>query len=220
MLEELKEEVCRANIRLKDEGLVSGTSGNVSSLDRSSGLVVIKPSGVDYGLLRAASMVVVDLDGMVVEGNLNPSVDTPHHIYIYKNRPETGSVIHTHSRYAVMFAIIGREIPVLGTGHADIFGAGIPCAPYASNTGDAIGRAVIGSSRRGCPAVILERHGVFVFEENAQKALNTAAMLEHAAHTSYGAYQLAEVMGVELKAMPGEEALKWYLRHHGGSYGQ
>ncbi len=220
MFDKLKKEVFEANIRLKEEGLVAGTAGNVSAADRKEGILVIKPSGVEYGELSAEKMAVTDFEGGVIDGNLNPSVDTPHHLFIYKNIPEAQAAVHTHSPYAVMFAITGRGIPVLSTGHADIFGAEIPCAPYADNTGNKIGKSIIEHRRPGCPAVLLERHGVFVFEDSLRRAVNTAAMLELSARTAFGAYQLAGMLGISLKEMPPEEAVLWYRRHHGGSYGQ
>ena len=127
MLEELKEKVCRANLDLVRHGLVIFTWGNVSAIDRASGLVVIKPSGVSYDNMKPSDMVVVDLDGKVVEGELNPSSDTPTHVELYKAFPNIGGVVHTHSTYATAWAQAGRDIPSLGTTHADYFHDDIPC---------------------------------------------------------------------------------------------
>ena len=127
MLEEMKRRVCEANIKLKDSGLITLTWGNVSEIDRASGLVAIKPSGVDYDSMRPEDMVIVDLDGVVVEGELNPSSDLPTHLEIYRAFPEVGGVTHTHSRWATVFSQAGRDIPMLGTTHADAFLGDIPC---------------------------------------------------------------------------------------------
>ena len=127
MLEELKEKVFRANLDLVQHGLVIFTWGNVSAIDRTKGLVVIKPSGVSYDEMKASDMVVVDLDGKVVEGNLKPSSDTPTHLVIYKAFPEVGGVVHTHSTYATAWAQAGKDIPNIGTTHADYFHDSIPC---------------------------------------------------------------------------------------------
>lgn len=129
MLEELKEKVFKANLDLVKHGLVLFTWGNVSGIDRSKGLIVIKPSGVDYDVMKAEDMVVVDLDGKVVEGTLRPSSDTPTHIELYKAFPEVGGIVHTHSTYATAWAQAGKDIPVIGTTHADYFSQDIPCTP-------------------------------------------------------------------------------------------
>ena len=127
MLEQLKEKVCKANLDLVKHGLVIFTWGNVSAIDRASGLVVIKPSGVSYDDMKPSDMVVVDLEGKVVEGDLNPSSDTPTHLVLYKAFPEIGGVVHTHSTFATAWAQAGRDIPSLGTTHADYFYDDIPC---------------------------------------------------------------------------------------------
>ena len=134
MLEELKEQVFRANLDLVRHGLVIFTWGNVSAIDRASGLVVIKPSGVDYDRMKASDMVVVDLDGKVVEGDLRPSSDTPTHLVLYRAFPEVGGVVHTHSTYATAWAQAGRDIPNIGTTHADYFHGAIPCTPDMTET--------------------------------------------------------------------------------------
>ena len=220
MLENLKAEICRANVLLKKEGLTAGTAGNVSGIERRTGLIVIKPSGVEYDDLCEGKMTVIDLEGRVVEGALKPSVDAPHHIYIYKNMPETGSVAHTHSPYATMFAIAGNPIPVYSTAHADTFGMDVPCAPYVDNKGENIGKAILKYRRGGCPAVLMARHGVFVFEKTSKQAVNVSIMLEHVAKTAKGAMELSRMLKVDLSPMSPEDARLWYARHHGGGYGQ
>ncbi|NMA71078.1 MAG: hypothetical protein GX961_04075, partial [Firmicutes bacterium] len=143
MLEALRQAVWEANIRLPKEGLVTMTSGNASGRDPETGLVVIKPSGVLYDQMTPEDLVIVDLDGNVVEGHLRPSVDTATHLYIYRHRSDVGGIIHTHSPYATSFAALGEPIPVVLTAIADEFGGPIPCAPYAPVGGDAIGKAVV-----------------------------------------------------------------------------
>lgn len=224
MLSELREEVWRANLALAENNLVAGTSGNASGIDRRQGQVVIKPSGVPYARLKAKDLVIVDLEGKRVEGKLNPSVDTCHHLYLYRAREEIGGVVHTHSPYATMFAMLERPIPVLSTAHADIFGRGIPCTPYVDNLGDSIGEIILEKMLPGCPAILLGKHGPFTFAEDVKRAVTAAVMLEYVAHTSHGALTLAASLDVKLTAFPPEEAEKWYRRHHGGiagvTYGQ
>jgi len=217
---DLKKEVYEANLALPENGLVVGTTGNVSAIDRAGNKVYIKPSGVSYKKLKKIDIVAVDLNGKVVEGNLNPSVDLSHHLYLYKHMPEIGSVIHTHSTYATAFAMVVSSIPVYSTAHADIFGEEIPCAFYADNQGDHIGKVILKYRRPGCPAVLLGKHGVFIFEESVDKAIKTAIMLEYVARTSKEAMELAQLLKRPLKAFSKKEAKKWYDRHHGGCYGQ
>ncbi|MCK4262207.1 class II aldolase/adducin family protein [bacterium] len=220
MLERLKEEVWRANLALPENNLVVGTTGNVSGMDRENRYVVIKPSGVPYKSLKQDDLVVVDLEGRVVEGKKKPSVDTPHHLYIYRNLEDVGSVIHTHSPQATMFAMLEQPIPVYNTTHADIFGVEIPCTPYVGNQADHIGKAILKYRKEGCPAILLGKHGVFTFDEAPAKALRASIMLEYVAMTAKGALELASTLRVKLTAMPPQEAKLWYLRHHGGGYGQ
>ena len=217
---DFKKEVYEANLALPENGLVAGTSGNVSAIDRARNRVYIKPSGVSYKKLKKEDIVAVDLKGHVVEGNLNPSVDLPHHLYLYKHMPEIGSVIHTHSTYATAFAMIDSSISVYSTAHADIFGEEIPCTPYVDNQGDHIGRAIVKYRKSGCPAILLGRHGVFIFEETVAKAVKTAIMLEYVAKTTKEALELSRILKRPLRPFSKKEAKKWYSRHHGGCYGQ
>ncbi len=220
MLEKLRQEVWEANMSLPENDLVVGTTGNVSGLDRDSNLVVIKPSGVKYSELKPEDLVVLDLEGKVVEGKLKPSVDTPHHLYLYRNLKGIGGIIHTHSPYATMFAMLERSIPVYNTTQADIFGREIPCAPYVDNQADHIGKAILKNYKEGCPAILLGKHGVFTFDETPTRALRAAVMLEYAAKTAKGALELSAALGKELTPFSEEETQKWYARHHGGGYGQ
>ena len=159
MLERLKEEVWRANLALPENNLVVGTTGNVSGIDRERGYIVIKPSGVDYKSLKQEDLVVVNLEGEVVEGRKKPSVDTPHHLYLYRSLKNIGGVIHTHSSQATTFAMLEQPIPVYNTTHADIFGVEIPCTPYVDNQADHIGKAIVKYRKEGCPGILLGKHG-------------------------------------------------------------
>ena len=216
----LKKEVYEANLALPENGLVTGTSGNVSAIDRQKNIIYIKPSGVSYEKLKKKNIVGVSLKGKVIEGDLNPSVDLPHHLYLYKHMPEIGSVIHTHSTYATAFAMVGSSIPVYSTAHADIFGKEIPCAPYVDNQGNHISKIILKYRRPGCPAVLLGKHGVFIFEETVAKAIKSAIMLEYIAKTTKEALELARILNKPLRVFSKKEAKKWYNRHHGGCYGQ
>uniref|UniRef100_UPI003FEF9A88 L-ribulose-5-phosphate 4-epimerase AraD n=1 Tax=Phocaeicola sp. TaxID=2773926 RepID=UPI003FEF9A88 len=169
MLEALKEKVFQANLDLVKHGLVIFTWGNVSGIDRESGLVVIKPSGVSYDIMKASDMVVVDLDGKVVEGDLNPSSDTPTHLVLYKAFPEIGGVVHTHSTYATAWAQAGIDIPNIGTTHADYFYKAIPCTAdmtreevegnYELETGNVIVKRFEGMNPVHTPGVLGKNHG-------------------------------------------------------------
>lgn len=220
MLNRLREDVWKANLSLPANNLVAGTTGNVSGLDRESGYVIIKPSGVDYSCLKKEDMVMMDLEGRLVEGKKKPSVDTSHHLYLYRNIEDVGGIIHTHSSSATMFALLEQPIPVYSTAHADIFGVEIPCTPYVDNQSDHIGKAILRFREKGCPAILLGKHGVFTFDETPAKALRASIMLEYVAMIAKGALELASALGVNLSAMPAEEAKLWYARHHGGGYGQ
>ena len=213
-MKHLREEVCYANKMLPAAGLVTMHSGNASGLDRASGRLVIKPSGVDYDALEPDDLVEVDLEtGEVVGSKLRPSVDLPHHLYLYRKVPEIGGIIHTHSNYATAFAAVGRPIPLCLTAIADEFGAEIPCAPYVDNEGDHIGEAIL-QHRSRAPAILLSNHGVFAWGESARAALKAAIMTEDVAKTVHLAMQLGRPAEI-----PPEEAEKWYDRYH-HRYGQ
>lgn len=188
----LKEQVCEANLELNRQGVVIYTWGNVSGIDRERGLVVIKPSGVDYAEMRPEHMVVVDLDNNVVEGNLKPSSDTKTHTILYKAFPTIGGVAHTHSRYAVSWAQARRDIPALGTTHADYCSGSVPCtAPltqqeveeaYEANTGHCIVRRFEGLDPVSIPMVLVAGHGPFAWGSSPDKAVSHAVILEEIAH--------------------------------------
>src|SRR5579864_8571432 len=187
----LRDEVYRLHLELPRSNLVVWTMGNVSARDPESGLVVIKPSGVRFENLSPDNMVVVDIDGEVVEGDLKPSSDTASHCYIYRQMPEVNGIVHTHSRYATAFAALGKAIPCFLTGMADEFGGEIPCGGFALIGGEEIGREVVrclAGSRS--PAVILRNHGVFTVGKSAEAAVKAAVMAEDSAATSWLALQL------------------------------
>ena len=189
LLEALREELVLLHEELPRNGLVTWTGGNVSARDPETGLVAIKPSGVRYGSLTAASMVVVDLDGRIVDGELKPSSDTASHLHVYRHRPDVHGVVHTHSRHATAFAAVGRSIPVFLTAQADEFGGEIPCADFALIGDDAIGAQVIATIGRS-PAVLLKNHGVFTIGPSAAAAVKTAVMVEDIAATVWLALQI------------------------------
>ncbi len=195
MLEELKEKVCRANLDLVRHGLVIFTWGNVSAIDRESGLVVIKPSGVSYDDMKPSDMVVVDLDGKVVEGSLRPSSDTPTHIVLYKAFKEIGGIVHTHSTYATAWAQAGKDIPNIGTTHADYFHDAIPCTPdmtkeevmgqYELETGNVIVRRFEGLNPVHTPGVLVKNHGPFSWGKDADEAVYNAVVMEQVAKMAF-----------------------------------
>ncbi len=189
LLQAIREELVKLNQALPEYGLVTWTSGNVSIRDTETGYVAIKPSGVAFPDLTPDSMVVLDLDGNIIEGNNKPSSDTSSHLYIYRNRPEVNGVVHTHSNYATAFAAIGKPIPVYLTAQADEFGGPIPCGGFALIGGEEIGKVVvetIGSS----PAVLLQNHGVFTVGATGKAALKAAVMVEDIARTIWLALQI------------------------------
>ena len=189
MLETIKEQLVALHLELPKNNLVMWTGGNVSQRDAQTGLVVIKASGVRYEDLKPEHMVVVDLDGNVVEGNYKPSSDVFSHLYIYKHRPDVGGVVHTHSRYATAFAALGRPIPCVITAMADEFGGPIPCGGFALIGDEAIGKVVVESIGRS-PAVLLKNHGVFTIGKNATAAVKAAVMTEDVAATVWMALQI------------------------------
>jgi len=211
--EQLRREVWEANLVIFRAGLVTMHAGNASGIDRKQGLVIIKPSGMDYDKMRPADMVVTDLAGGKIKGKWKPSVDLPHHLYLYKHRPEIGGVIHTHSNYATSFALLGRSIPVYLTALADEFGVEIPCAPYVDNVGDHIGEAILKHMGKA-PAILLAQHGAFAWGPTPREALKAAVMLEDVAKTVH----LALLLG-KPEPLPPEEVQKWYDRYH-TTYGQ
>ena len=213
-LDDLREEVCYANKMLPAAGLVTMHSGNVSGLDRNRGRLVIKPSGVDYDKLTPADLVEIDLEtGRAIDSKYRPSVDLPHHLFLYRNLPELGGIIHTHSNYATAFAALCRPIPLCLTAIADQFGVEIPCAPYVDNQGDHIGQAIL-QYRNRAPAILLGNHGVFAWGASARDALKAAVMTEDVAKTVQLAMQLGQPADI-----PPDEAQKWYHRYH-NTYGQ
>ena len=230
MLEQLKKEVLEANLLLPKYNLVTFTWGNVSGIDREKGLIVIKPSGVEYDGMTAEQMVVVDLDGNVVEGDLNPSSDTATHIELYKAFPEIGGVIHTHSPWATSWAQAGRGIPAYGTTHADYFYGEIPCTrqltpeevarAYEKETGTVIIEAFRdrGIDPTAVPGVIVYKHGPFAWGKNPNQAVHNAVVMETVANMAYHAEQ------INPQGTPIEQYLldKHYMRKHGPNayYGQ
>ena len=195
MLEELKAKVCKANLDLVKHGLVIFTWGNVSAIDRESGLVVIKPSGVSYDNMKPSDMVVVDLDGKVVEGDLNPSSDTPTHVVLYRAFPHIGGVVHTHSTYATAWAQAGMDIPNIGTTHADYFHDDIPCTrnmrrsevfgEYEKETGNVIVERFKKLNPDDTPAVLVRNHGPFTWGETVDDAVENAVVLEEVAKIAF-----------------------------------
>ena len=228
MLEQLKNEVTKANLLLPKLGLVSFTWGNVSAIDRETGLVVIKPSGVPYDGMTADDMVVVDLDGKVVEGKWKPSSDTPTHLELYKAFPNIGGVVHTHSRWATTFAQAGMGIPAMGTTQGDYFYGEIPCTrdmtpeeirgEYEKETGTVIIEAFRDRDPDAVPGVVVKNHGPFAWGKNADEAVHNAAVMEEVAFMDWHAM----ILNPEAGAMPQVLLDKHYLRKHGANayYGQ
>ena len=228
MLNELKEQVLAANLLLPKHGLVTFTWGNVSGIDHASGLVVIKPSGVPYETMTAEDMVVVDLNGNIVEGDKRPSSDTPTHIELYKAFPEIGGVVHTHSRWATSFAQAGRSIPPLGTTHADDFYGEIPCTrgltdgeiggEYEKNTGLVIAETFAGKNASEIPGVLVRNHGPFSWGKDANDAVHNAVVLEEVSFMAFHALMLEP----EADTVPQALLDRHYLRKHGKNayYGQ
>jgi L-ribulose-5-phosphate 4-epimerase len=212
-LDHLRQQVWEANQGIYRAGLVTMHSGNASGIDRNRGLVFIKPSGMDYDKMKPADLVAVDLEGKKLPGKWKPSVDLPHHLYIYKHRPDVGGVVHTHSNHATAFAMLGRSIPVYLTAIADEFGCEIPCTPYVDNAGDHIGEAILAAADKS-PAVLLGNHGVFAFGPTVAAAFKAAVMVEDVARTCHLALQLGKP-----KPLPPAEVKKWYDRYH-STYGQ
>jgi L-ribulose-5-phosphate 4-epimerase len=213
MLEKLKEELVQLHLELPKNNLVAWTSGNVSARDSETGLIAIKASGVRYEDLRPEHMVVVDLDGNLVEGDLKPSSDTASHLYIYRHRPDVGGVVHTHSRYATAFAAVGKEIPCVLTAMGDEFGGPIPCGGFALIGDEAIGKVVVETIGKS-PAVLLKNHGVFTVGKNATAAVKAAVMTEDVAATVWIALQIGTP-----DVIPQEDVEKLHYRYT-HAYGQ
>lgn len=193
MLEALRAEVCALHAELPRNNLVAWTSGNISARDPQSGLVVIKPSGVKFQDLTPENMVIVDVNGAVVEGELSPSSDTASHCYIYRHMSQVNGVVHTHSRYATAFAALGREIPCVTTAMADEFGGPIPCGGFALIGGEQVGEQVIKALEgMRSPACILQNHGVFATGPSAEKAVQAAVMTEDNAAIVWAALQIGQ----------------------------
>ena len=228
MLEALKQEVLEANLLLPKHGLITFTWGNVSGIDRESGLVVIKPSGVSYDGMTAEDMVVVDLQGKVVEGQWKPSSDTPTHLALYRAFPEMGGIVHTHSRWATSFAQAGMPIPAMGTTQGDYFYGDIPCTrkmtpeeiagEYELETGNVIIETFQDIDPMTIPAVLVHSHGPFTWGADAMNAVHNAVVLEEVAFMDFHAM----AMNPQAGRMQQELLDKHYLRKHGKNayYGQ
>ena len=227
MLEELKKQVWEENLKLCSYGLITLTWGNVSAIDRESGLVVIKPSGVRYDVMQPEDMVVVDLEGNRVEGKWNPSSDTPTHLVLYKAFADIGAVVHTHSRWATIFSQAGMAVPALGTTHADAFYGDVPCTrkmtsaeiagDYEAETGNVIVETFRGKDPMEVPAVLVNSHGPFTWGKNATKAVENSVILEEVAMMAWHTVHMNP--GVSFQQ---ELADKHYFRKHGANayYGQ
>jgi L-ribulose-5-phosphate 4-epimerase len=207
MLEKLKEELVQLHLELPKNNLVTWTSGNVSGRDPASGLIVIKPSGIRYEKLTPESMVVVDLDGKVVEGRHKPSSDTFAHVYVYRHRPDIFGIVHTHSTFATAWAAVGKPIPVVLTAICDEFGGPIPVAGYAKVGGDEIGKAIV-SSIGDSLAVLMKNHGVFTIGKTPEEAVKAAVTVEDVARTVFYALQLGQP-----DEIPAEEVARAHRRY-------
>ncbi|OUL07712.1 L-ribulose-5-phosphate 4-epimerase [Sedimentibacter sp. SX930] len=230
MLEQLKEEVFQANLELPERGLIKYTWGNVSAVDREKGLFVIKPSGVGYDDMQASDMVVCDFEGNVIEGDLNPSSDMPTHAVLYKEFPEIGAVVHTHSTWATIWAQAGLDVPAMGTTHADTFYGTVPCARFLTQAEidrgyeEETGNAIVETFReRGIkpmevPGVLLHGHGPFTWAKDAKGAVLNAVVLDEVCKTNLFARQL----NAFAEELPQRILDKHYLRKHGENayYGQ
>jgi len=227
MVEELKEKVFKANLDLVKHGLVIFTWGNVSAIDREKGLVVIKPSGVSYETMKASDMVVLDLQGNILEGTLKPSSDTPTHLVLYNAFPEIGGIVHTHSTYATSWAQAGRDIPNIGTTHADYFSDAIPCTrqmtrqeiegEYEKETGNVIVERFKNLNPVHIPGVLVENHGPFSWGKNADDAVHNAVVMEQVAKMAYISYGINPQLTMNKHLIT-----KHFYRKHGPNayYGQ
>lgn len=213
MLEALREQVWQLHLELPKNDLVKWTGGNISGRDPTTGLVVIKPSGVKYPDLRPEHLVVLDVDGKIVEGSLSPSSDTASHLYIYRHRPDVGGIVHTHSPYATAFAAVGKPIPVCLTAIADEFGAAIPVGGFALIGGEEIGKVVV-DSIGASSAILVKSHGVFTIGKDAEAAVKAAVMTEDVARTVWYALQIGTP-----DEIPAEDVAKLHQRYT-NVYGQ
>jgi L-ribulose-5-phosphate 4-epimerase len=228
MLKELKREAYEANLALPANGLISLTFGNASAIDRDKGVFAIKPSGIDYGVLKVEDMVLIDLEGKRVEGRLNPSSDTPTHRRLFLGFDSIGGVVHTHSLHATAFAQAGRAIPILGTTHADYFFGEIPVTrkmsaeeiaeDYEWETGNVILERFRGIDPLDCPGVLVNRHGPFTWGPTSAKAVEVAVAAEFCAHMAFMSLHLAP----DLPEIESELLNKHFKRKHGAgaTYGQ
>jgi L-ribulose-5-phosphate 4-epimerase len=207
MLSDLRSVICRLHAELPKNGLVAWTSGNVSGRDPETGLVVIKPSGLRYEDLTPENMVVVDLDGKVVEGKYKPSSDTFAHVYVYRHRADVNGVVHTHSTFATAWAAAGKPIPPVLTAICDEFGGSIPVGAYAKIGGDEIGQEII-RSIGSSPAILMKNHGVFTLGQTAEAAVKAAVMVEDVARTVFYALQLGRP-----EEIPAEEVARAHRRY-------
>jgi L-ribulose-5-phosphate 4-epimerase len=207
------DDVLAANVALPRHGLVVGTSGNASARDPDTGLVVIKPSGVPYESMTADDLVVLDVDGTVVDGRLSPSADTATHLYLYRHRDSVGAVIHTHSTHALAWAANGEPIPVYFTSMADAFGGPVPCGGYAVIGGEQIGAEVLRVCGRS-PAVLLKNHGVFCLAGDLRRTLHAAVTVEEVAHAAFVARALGNPSEI-----PADEVARQHA-FHAAHYGQ
>jgi L-ribulose-5-phosphate 4-epimerase len=224
MLEKLKAEVFKANLDLVKHGLVIFTWGNVSAIDRATGLVVIKPSGVSYEEMKAEDMVVIDMEGKIVEGKMKPSSDTATHLVLYKSFPNIGGVVHTHSTYATSWAQAGLDLPNIGTTHSDYFSGAIPCTrdmtqqevegEYELETGNVIAERFTGLNPDFIPGVLVKNHGPFSWGKDAHDAVHNAVVMEQVAKMGYISYGVNPDL-----TMSNDLIKKHFFRKHGpGAY--
>lgn len=207
LLVSLRRQICEGNRLLPRAGLVAWTSGNVSGRDPGTGYVVIKPSGIGYEEMAPEDMVVVDLEGKIVEGHLRPSVDTPTHLYVYRHRQDVNGIVHTHSSFATAFAALGRPIPVYLTAIADEFGGPIPVGGYAKIGGEGIGQEILRSIGDSA-AILMKNHGVFTIGPTVNAAVKAAVMTEDVARTVYYALQMGRP-----DEIPAEEVTRAHRRY-------
>lgn len=213
LLEKLCEDVCKLHQELLRNNLVVWTGGNISSRDMQSGYVVIKPSGVPYPDLTPGKLVVVDIEGKIVQGTLKPSSDTATHLYIYRHRSDVNGIVHTHSTFATAFAAIGKSIPPVLTAICDEFGGEIPVGGFAPIGDEAIGKEIL-RSIGDSPAILMQNHGVFTIGKTAKDAVKAAVMVEDAARTVYYALQLGEPIPIP------EEMIARLHKRYTEQYGQ